>query len=481
MNYASILFILGRILQIEAGLLIFPAFVSLSYHESAYLSFLIVAAICFVIGTAATVRKPANQIYYAREGFVTVALGWIIMSAMGALPFVINGDIPSFTDAFFETISGFTTTGSSILSDVEALSHGSLFWRSFTHWVGGMGVFVFMLAIMPMTGAQNMHLMRSESPGPETGKLVPRLRDTAKILYILYLAMSLIMVALLAIFKMPVFDNFTIMFGTAGTGGFAIKNSSIAGYTVAQRVIIAVFMILFGVNFNFYYFLTFGKSIKAAFGMEEVRAYFAIIAASVIIIMINARNCFTSVGEAFVKALFQVGSIITTTGYATCDFDKWPVMSKEVLLLLMLVGACAGSTGGGFKVSRFVMMIKTYLRELASFIHPRLVRNVHMDGKIVKTETMNGVKVYLMTYVIIFLTSFFLISIDNFDVETNFSAVAATFNNIGPGLAKVGPTCNFGSYSIFSKYVLMFDMLAGRLELYPMLLLFAPSTWKRNG
>lgn len=480
MNYASIVFILGRILQIEAGLLLFPAGISLVYHEEAYISFLLVALICFVTGTLATLRKPKNQIYFAREGFVTVALGWIIMSAMGALPFVINGDIPSFTDAFFETISGFTTTGSSILSDVEALSRGSLFWRSFTHWIGGMGVFVFLLAIMPMAGAQNMHLMRTESPGPEVGKLVPRLRDSAKILYILYLLMSLIMVGLLALTGMPVFDNFTIMFGTAGTGGFSIKNSSCAGYSTVQQVIIAVFMILFGVNFNFYYFLTFGKDLKEAFRMEEVRVYFIIIASAVAIIMINASGCFTSVGDAFVKALFQVGSIITTTGYATCDFDKWPVMSKTVLLLLMFIGACAGSTGGGFKVSRFVISMKTYKRELAHFIHPRLIRNVHMDGKVVKDETVNGVKVYLITYVMIFLTSFFLISIDNFDIETNLSAVAATFNNIGPGLSKVGPTCNFGSYSVFSKYVLMFDMLAGRLELYPMLLLFTPSTWKNR-
>ncbi len=480
MNYASIFFILGRILQIEAGLLMLPTVVSMAYREKEYLSFFVVALACFAIGTLFTIKKPKNQIYYAREGFVTVALGWILMSAMGALPFVINGDIPSFTDAFFETISGFTTTGSSILNDVEALSKGSLFWRSFTHWVGGMGVFVFMLEILPMTGAQNMHLMRTESPGPEVGKLVPRLRDSAKILYILYVALSLIMVVLLAISGMPLFDNFTIMFGTAGTGGFAVKNSSCAGYTEVQRNITAIFMILFGVNFNFYYFLTFGKSIKEALKMEEVRTYIGIILSSIVVIMLNARGCFTSVKDAFEHALFQVASIITTTGYATCDFDKWPVMSKTVLLMLMLIGACAGSTGGGFKVSRLIVMMKTYRSELAHFIHPRLVRNIHMDGKIVKSETVNGIKVYLITYVIVFLSSFFLISIDNFDVETNFSAVAATFNNIGPGLAKVGPTCNFSEYSVFSKYVLMFDMLAGRLELYPMLLLFAPSTWRNR-
>ena len=480
MNHSSIIYILGKILQIEALFMLLPLVVSIIYREDDFFAFLITLVVTGVVGTAVSFRKPGKSSFYAREGFVIVALGWILMSVMGAMPFVLNGDIPDFTDAFFETVSGFTTTGSSILSDVEVLSHASLFWRSLTHWIGGMGVFVFMLAVMPMAGAQNMHLMRSESPGPEVGKLVPRLRDTAMILYRLYFALTVLMLLVLVFTGMDGFDAVTLTFGTAGTGGFAIKNDSVASYSSLHQIIISVFMILFGINFNFFFFLTFGKSIKEAFKMEEVRDYLLIIAASVAAIMFNARHCFSSIFDGFVKSLFQVASIITTTGFGTADFDLWPSFSKTILVMLMFVGACAGSTGGGFKVSRIVILFRMFHKELAHFIHPRLVKNVHMNGRVLKDETVDGVKVYLGAYIIIFAVSVLVVSLENRDPVTNFTAVAATMNNIGPGLSMVGPTANYGFLSPLSKYVLMFDMLAGRLELYPMLLLFAPTTWRNK-
>ncbi len=474
MNFASIAHILGKLLEIEGLLFIAPSVVSLIYGEKQGVVYGALAVICFLTGLISTRKKPKKQNYYAKEGFIAVSMGWIIMSLVGALPFVITGEIPEFIDAFFETVSGFTTTGSSILSDVESLSRCSLFWRSFTHWIGGMGVFVFMLAILPMTGAQNMHLMRSESPGPDVGKLLPRLRDSAKILYIIYFVMTLVQIVLLIITGMHPFDAFTISFGTAGTGGFGVLNSSVAGYTYTQQLIVAVFMMLFGINFNFYFFLFIRRSIKDAFAMSEVRAYLMIIAASTLLIMLNA-------GETFLNAFFQVNSIITTTGFSTADFNVWPAFSKTVLILLMVTGACAGSTGGGFKVSRMIMLAKIYARELRHFIHPRLVKNIYMDDRKVKEETADGVKVYLAAYMIILGVSLLLVSLDGFDTETNLTAVIATLNNIGPGLGMVGPTGNYSAFSVLSKLIFSFDMLAGRLELYPMLLLFAPGTWRRQG
>lgn len=474
MNFASIAYILGKLLEIEGLLFLVPSVVSVIYGEKQGMVYGALAVICFLIGFISTIKKPKKQNYYAKEGFIAVSMGWLIMSLVGALPFVITQEIPGFVDAFFETVSGFTTTGSSILSDVEKLSRCSLFWRSFTHWIGGMGVFVFMLAVLPMTGAQNMHLMRSESPGPDVGKLLPRLRDSAKILYIMYFVMTLVQIVLLIITGMHPFDAFTISFGTAGTGGFGVLNSSVAGYTYIQQLIVAVFMMLFGVNFNFYFFLFIRRSIKDAFAMSEVRAYLMIIAASTLLIMLNAK-------ETFLNAFFQVSSIITTTGFSTADFNVWPAFSKTILVLLMVTGACAGSTGGGFKVSRMIMLAKIYVRELRHFIHPRLVKNIYMDGRTVKEETADGVKVYLVAYMIILGVSLLLVSLDGFDTETNLTAVIATLNNIGPGLGIVGPTGNYGAFSALSKLIFSFDMLAGRLELYPMLLLFAPGTWRRQG
>ncbi|MCR5486694.1 MAG: TrkH family potassium uptake protein [Lachnospiraceae bacterium] len=480
MNYASIFFILGRLLEVEAIFLAMPALVSLIYGEMDCLAFLAVAVLCVGTGLLFSRRRPEKFAIYAREGFVTVSLGWIVISALGALPFMITRDIPVFTDAFFETVSGFTTTGASILSDVESLSKGCLFWRSLTHWIGGMGIFVFMIAILPATGSQNMHLLQTESPGPEVGKLVPRLRDTAMILYKIYFAMTLIVIIALLLTGMPLFDSLTLAFGTAGTGGFAIRGDSIASYSALQQVVIAFGMLMFGVNFNFYYFLTLGKSVKEAFRLEEVRAYLAIVGVSTLLIVVNSWKHFSSAFDALNKSFFQVSSIITTTGYGTADFDQWPTFSKIILVGLMAVGACAGSTGGGIKVSRIQILFKAYRREMNHFIHPRLVRGVRMNGKIVKEETVSGVKGFLATYVMVLFVSVLLISIEGEDIVTNLTAVMATIGNIGPGLSRVGPSLNYGFFSHFSKFVLIFDMLAGRLELYPMLLLFSPATWRRK-
>ena len=380
-------------------------------------------------------------------------------------------------DALFETVSGFTTTGSSILSDVEALSHCALFWRSFTHWIGGMGVLVFLLAVIPLSGGSHINLMRAESPGPSVGKLVPKIKYTAQILYVIYLGMTVVEIILLLISRMPVFDAITLSFGTAGTGGCGIKGDSIASYTALQQWIITIFMILFGVNFNAYYLILFRK-FKKALQMEEVKAYFGIIFVSTAIITGSLVMGNMQFADALRHAAFQVGSIITTTGYATINFDAWSQTCRTILVLLMFVGACAGSTGGGMKVSRFIVMVKTMTKELNSYIHPKSVKKIKMDGKPIEHEVVRSINVYLITFMIIFVVSVFAISFEGHDLVTNFTAVAATINNIGPGLSMVGPDCNFGFFSDFSKLVIIFDMLAGRLELFPLLILFHPAIWK---
>lgn len=408
---------------------------------------------------------------------MATALSWIFLSFFGALPFWISGEIPSLIDALFETVSGFTTTGSSILSDVEALSHCALFWRSFTHWIGGMGVLVFLLAVIPLSGGSHINLMRAESPGPSVGKLVPKIKYTAQILYVIYLGMTVVEIILLLISRMPVFDAITLSFGTAGTGGFGIKGDSIASYTALQQWIITIFMILFGVNFNAYYLILFRK-FKKALQMEEVKAYFGIIFVSTAIITGSLVMGNMQFADALRHAVFQVGSIITTTGYATINFDAWSQTCRTILVLLMFVGACAGSTGGGMKVSRFIVMVKTMTKELNSYIHPKSVKKIKMDGKPIEHEVVRSINVYLITFMIIFVVSVFAISFEGHDLVTNFTAVAATINNIGPGLSMVGPDCNFGFFSDFSKLVIIFDMLAGRLELFPLLILFHPAIWK---
>lgn len=476
MNVSIIRFTLGQVLKLEALLMLLPCIIACIYQESSGFAFVLAFVICGITGFILSYKKPANMTFYLKEGCLTTSLSWIFLSFFGCLPFVISREIPSFTDALFETISGFTTTGTTILNDVEALSHCMLFWRSFTHWIGGMGVLVFLLAVIPLSGASHINLMRAESPGPSVGKLVPKLRYTARILYIIYFALTAIELLLLLIGKMPFFDAITTAMGTAGTGGFGIKNDSIAGYSPYIQWVVTIFMILFGVNFNAYYLLFFGQ-IKKALTMEEVKYYFIIIGCSILIIFINIFQSCSSVFEALRHSAFQVGSIITTTGFCTVDFDLWPGNAKTVLVLLMFVGACAGSTGGGIKVSRFVIAVKTLGKELTSYVHPKSVKKIHFERKPVEHDVVRSINVYFITFLIIFCGSLFLVSLEEYDLVTNFTAVAATINNIGPGLSLAGPSQNFSFFSNFSKYVFMFDMLAGRLELFPMLMLFHPELW----
>lgn len=458
--------------------MLIPGFTALLYKEEQGIYFLIIALVCAGLGWIGTHKKPENIMFFAKEGFVSVALGWVMLSFFGALPFYLSGEIPVFEDAMFEVISGFTTTGASILTDVESLSYCMLMWRSFTHWIGGMGVLVFLLAILPLAGGYNMHIMRAESPGPSVGKLVPRVKSTAKILYLIYLFMTIIQILLLIVGGMPVFDSIATSLGTAGTGGFGIKANSMAFYdSYYLQGVVTVFMILFGINFNVYYLFLIRKP-KDALHCEEARTYLGIILASILLITWNIKGSFSGLFAAFHHAAFQVASIITTTGYSTVDFDLWPEFSKTILIVLMFIGACAGSTGGGIKVSRIIIAVKLMLKEFAALIHPRSVKVIKLENKIIETSVIKNVSAFFTVYIFIFIISVLLISIQNFDFMTNFTAVAATFNNIGPGLSKVGPMCSFAEFSPFSKYVLMFDMLAGRLEIFPMIILFSPSTWK---
>lgn len=477
MNRAIIRYILGIVLKIEGVLMLLPCIVALIYQETEGICYILMAALAFTIGAFLTKKKAHNHVFYLKEGCLITALSWILLSIVGAVPFVLTGEIPSFTDALFETISGFTTTGASILSDVEALSYTSLFWRSFTHWIGGMGILVFLMAIVPMSGGSNINLMKAESPGPSVSKLVPKMKHTARILYLIYFAMTLLQFLLLLAGGMPIFDAVTTAVGTAGTGGFGIKNNSIAGYSPYIQWIVSIFMILFGINFNAFYLILF-RQFKKAFSMEEVRAYLLIIITSVAVIFIELVHNSMEIFEALTHSTFQVASIITTTGFATTDFNEWTALSRTILVLLMFVGACAGSTGGGIKVSRFLIAIKTITKEIGSYLHPRSVKKIKLDGKPIEQDVMQAIHVYFITYFVIFIFSVLAISLEEKDLITNFTAVAATINNIGPGLEMVGPTANFGHFNIFSKWILMFDMLAGRLELFPMLMLFVPQVWQ---
>lgn len=480
MNYGMIFYIIGWILNIEGAFLFMPLIIAGIYREgNEAMSIAIASLFCLVVGFIITRFKPKDKTLYAKEGLVIVALSWIVMSIFGMLPFLFSGAIPSVVDALFETVSGFTTTGASILSDVEAMGKSLLFWRSFTHWIGGMGVLVFLMAILPLSGGKNMYLMKVESTGPSVGKLVPKVRDTAFILYAMYFALTVIEIMLLIIGGMPVFDAVTLSAGTAGTGGFGVLNSSVGSYSSYSQVVITVFMIMFGVNFSMYHLIIRGR-IKDVFKSAEFRVYISIILISIAIITMDIRAMFGSVAEALKHAGFQVGSIITTTGFATTDFDLWPELSKTILVILMFVGACAGSTGGGIKVSRLIILFKTMLKELKVIAHPRVVKKVKMDGKTVEHEVVRSVNVYLVSFFAIFVVSLLIISMDGHDFTTNFTSVAATINNIGPGLEAVGPTSNFSDFSNLSKIVFIFDMLAGRLELFPMLILLLPSTWKKN-
>ena len=477
MNKSMIAYILGWIMKLEGLFMLIPVLVALIYREHNGVWFAIVAVCALVFGAVVTHKKPESNVFYMREGCIATAMSWFIMSVIGCLPFFLSGEIPSFTDALFETVSGFTTTGSTILSDVESLSYCMLFWRSFTHWIGGMGVLVFLLAVIQMTGGSNMNLLRAESPGPAVGKLVPRMMHTARILYAIYLGMTVILFVLLVCGKMSVFESMTTEFYTAGTGGLGIRNDSLASCSPDIQWIVTIFMILFGVNFNAFYFLLLRKW-KQLFHMEEVWAYFGVIVAAILIIMTNTYGWVGNVMENLRNTSFQVGSIITTTGFMTVDFDQWPSLSRYVMLFLMMIGACAGSTGGGMKVSRFLLSVKSALRELNSYLFPKSIKKIKMDGKTVDEEAIRGINVYFTAYMVLVILSTFLVCIDGTDLVSGFSSVLGTFNNIGPGLAKYGPACNFGVASTFSKCVYIFDMLAGRLEIFPVLILLYPPSWR---
>ncbi|HJC24640.1 MAG TPA: TrkH family potassium uptake protein [Candidatus Eisenbergiella merdavium] len=478
MNYRSITYILGWIMRVEGAFLFLPVIVALIYGEEVWTVYLASAVLTLAAGTLLSRKRGENFQLYAREGYVAVALGWIFMSLIGAVPLWLTGDIPRFVDALFEIISGFTTTGSSILSDVEALSRGGMFWRCFSHWIGGMGVLVFLLQIIPLSSGQTMYLMRAESPGPSVSKLVPKVRKTAFVLYGIYIGMTVLEILFLLLGRMPLYDTLCITFGTAGTGGFAVYSDSMAGYGPYLQIVVTVFMFLFGVNFSFYYLLL-TKRVKEAFQIEEVRAYFALFAASSVLIALNLLPQLGNLADSLRHAAFQVSSIMTTTGFATVDFDKWPEFSRMLLVLLMFVGACAGSTGGGIKVSRVLMYTKTIKKELAFLVHPRSVKVILMDGKKMEHTVVRAANIFLITYLGILAVSVLLVSLDGKDFTTTVTAVITALNNVGPGLSLVGPMGNFGFFSDFSKIVLMFDMLAGRLEIFPLLLLFVPYTWKK--
>ena len=440
MNYSMIFFIIGWVFIIEASLMAPSALVAVLYSERSIWAFAAAIGLCLLLGVPLVRKQPANKVFYAKEGCVTVALSWIVMSLMGALPFVFSGVIPSIVDAMFETVSGFTTTGASILKDVEVLPRCMLFWRSFTHWIGGMGVLVFLLCLLPMSGGgYSMNLMKAESPGPSVSKLVPKVRSTAKLLYGLYVALSLLELALLLLGSMPLFDALCTTFGTAGTGGFGIKNSSIGEYSAYIQSIVTIFMILFGINFNVY-FLLYMRKPKEALRCEEAGWYLAIIAVSTLIITVFIRNSFPDLVTAFRHAAFQVGSIITTTGFSTVDFNVWPAVPRAILVLLMFIGACAGSTGGGIKVSRIVLLFRTMTREIGQIIHPHMVKKLKFEGRVVGQEVLRSVNAFMVAYVLIFAVSTLFVCLDGFDLVTSFTAVAATLNNIGPGLEMVGPS-----------------------------------------
>lgn len=477
MNKSVIRFLMGKVLKTEAVLMLLPCLVALIYREKEGVYYLFTLALCWISGFLLCLKSPKSSVFYLKEGCITTALSWIFLSLFGALPFFLSREIPSFLDALFETVSGFTTTGASILNDVECLSRCSLFWRSFTHWIGGMGVLVFIMAIIPLSGGSSINLMKAESPGPSVGKFAPKLKSTARILYGIYFALTVLQIILLLIGNMPVFDSVCTAFGTAGTGGFGIKNSSIAGYSPYLQWVITVFMILFGVNFNAYYLIVY-KKFRKAFSMEEVRWYFIIIISSIGIIFFNILGTYTHIYDALRDSAFQVASIITTTGFSTVDFNLWNSTAKTVLVLLMFIGACAGSTGGGIKVSRFVVVIKTIKRELNSYIHPNSVKKIQVESKAIDKETIKAINVYFITFIVLFTLSVFFVSFEGKDLTTNFTAVAATINNIGPGLELAGPASNFSVFSPLSKIVFIIDMLAGRLELFPLLILFHPANIK---
>lgn len=482
MSKKVVFYILGWVLIVEGFAMQIGTVTSFIYLENEGFYFLGIGGICAIIGAVdVKLCKSESMVLYQKEGFAATALSWIVMSLAGCLPFLVSGEIPSFIDAFFETVSGFTTTGATILNDVDSLSHGMLMWRSFLHWLGGMGVIVFLLAIIPkLGGQQNIHLMRAESPGPIVGKAVPHMRNYAALLYILYTGLTLIEFILLLIGKMPVFDALNISFATAGTGGFGVHTSNIAAYdSYYLQMVIAIFMMLFGINFLFY-ILLISRKFKQAFSMQELWLYIGIIVVSTVAIALNIREQLPTTYDAFHQSFFYVSSIITTTGFGVVDVNQWPQFSKAVIIVITFIGAMAGSTGGGIKVSRIIILLKAVKNEFFLLLHPRNVKSVKIDGKTVEQSVIRTTSLFLVLYVFIFTASLLVISIDNKDFLTSFTAVAANINNTGPGLGEVGPVGNYANFSALSKLVFIFDMLAGRLELFPLILLFLPSAWKKS-
>ena len=478
MNYSMIRYILCRVLEFTGIFLLLPCIVATIYREKSGYAFFITMFLCFLTGIIGKQRKPASKVFYAREGFVTVSLSWIMISAIGAMPYYISGEIPRYTDALFETVAGLSTTGGSILSNVESLSYSVQFWRMFTHWIGGMGVLVLILAILPLSGSYNMHLMRAESPGPSVGKLVPRIKHTAMILYSIYIFFTIIQVISLLVAGLSPYEALTLSFSTMGTGGFGLRNSSMADYSRTVQLIVMVFMLFAGINFNIYYLFLI-KRPKEALANEELKVFLGIIAVVTLLIGWDIGSYFIGRKEALFQACFQVISIITSTGFTTMDFGRWPQFSQSLIFAVMLMGACAGSTGGGFKISRVIILFKTAKNELAHVVHARSVKRVRYNGHALSGEVIKSVQGYLVIYITVLIISFLLLSFNQFDFTTTMTAVVTSLNNVGPGLGQIGPAGSFAIFNDFSKYVLMFDMLIGRLELIPMLILFAPSTWKR--
>lgn len=480
MNRKFIVYVTGYIILLEAALLLLPLTVSLIYGEKCVFDFLITIGVSLLLGSVMVLStKNTGKTIYAKEGFVTVALSWILMSAIGALPFFISGEIPSYADAFFETVSGFTTTGATILRNIEIMSKGLLFWRSFTHWIGGMGVLVFVMAVIPSVSDRSIHIMRAEVPGPVVGKLVPKVRQTAMILYLIYIALTLIEMVLLVFGGMDLFESAVHTFGTAGTGGFGIKNDSIASYSLFNQITITVFMFLFGINFNLFYLILLRK-VRTALKSRELWVYVSIYLISVTLIVLNTLSMSKGFGDALNKATFHVSSIMSTTGYSISDFNVWPSLSKTILTVLMFIGACAGSTAGGLKISRVIILIKSIGREMKKLLHPRTVSKIRLEGKSLDEQTVSNAFSYFALYFVLFFAILLIISADAFDFETNFSAVAACFNNIGPGFNVVGPVGNYAGFSVLSKLALSCAMLLGRLEIYPLVLLVAPMTWSKK-
>ena len=480
MNYRMIKYVLGWILLFEAAFLVLPAVVAVIYAEKALLAFLVTVGLCAAVGGLLTLRKPKSTELSARDGFVVVAFSWIIMSVFGAVPFVLSGVTESFLDALFETVSGFTTTGATIFGDVEILPRSIIFWRSFTHWIGGMGVLVFIMAFLPLSGATNMYIMKAESPGPEVSKLVPKVKTTAKLLYTVYIGLTVLLFVLLLFGDMSVFEALNAAIATAGTGGFGWKNDSMASYSSYSQIVIAVFMLLFSINFTSY-FLILRRKFKAAL-TTEVKVFLGIVAFSVLAISLNTMKSIGGFSEALKHAFFSFSSLISTTGFSTVDFANaslYPYFSQTILVLAMFVGACAGSTGGGIKVSRIIIMMKVMGRELSTALRPRQIKKVTVDNQVQDKGVVRSVYGYIFCFITVFVASVVLISIDGHDLVTNFTSVAATIGNIGPGLSKVGPSVNYSFFSPLSKIVLIFDMLVGRLEFYPIILLLLPSTWRK--